>query len=235
MRLILPLLLLPICLNAIADGERQRYSCDNGSHIEIGFTTAADGLPMATLYFADDAITLPQVPSASGAFYRNEVIRLRTKGDEVFFEDEKANRRHCLRGEIAPVSTIAATPATSSKPSATSSFIDIVGSVSYRQRIALPPDAVLVVRVQDFPSANGQPRTLAEQRIELAGQQVPIPFQTTIDRDLIGKRPHVTVTARIERHGKTLFRSEQNYPALKKGQPQQVDILLRPAQSPQKH
>ncbi len=72
-------------------------------------------------------------------------------------------------------------------------------------------------------------RQLAEQRIELAGQQLPIPFTTTIDRDLIGKKARITVSARIEHQGKPLFVSDKIYPALINGQPQPQEINLRPA------
>ena len=215
----LALLLLP--LTALADGERLPYTCDNGSRIEISFSTHSNGRPQATLHFADEAITLPQVPAASGALYRNETLRLHTKEDRALFEDGKGNSRDCQRGSNPPPQ--AGNPA----PAAASSFIDISGSVSYLQRIALPPDAVLIIRIQDTARAGAPARTLAEQRIELAGQQVPIAFQTTIDRDLIGKRARVTVSARIESRGKLLFINDRSYPALNKGQPDHVAIQLK--------
>jgi len=214
----LPFLLLPLA--ALAAGERQPYACDNGSHIEISFTEAADGRPQATLHFADSDLVLPQVPAASGALYRRDDIRLHTKGDEAYFEDAKGNTRHCLHGVTPP-------PQANTAPPAASSFIDIAGSVTYRQRIALPADAVLIVRVQDVARADAPARRLAEQRIELGGRQVPIPFATTIDRDLAGKKARVTVSARIEHHGKLLFVSDMNYPALVDGRPQPVTMTLK--------
>jgi putative lipoprotein len=215
----LALLLLPLA--TLADNERLPYTCDNGSQIEISFSSAADGRPQAILHFADDAITLPQVPAASGALYRAQDIALHTKADEAFFEDGKGNARHCLRGNLPPASAVV------TKPPAVSSFLDIGGSVAYRLRIALPPDAVLIVRVQDVSRAGAPARVLAEQRIELNGQQVPIPFMTTVDRDLIGKKARVTVAARIEHRGKLLFVSDKSYPALSNGQPHHVEIQLK--------
>jgi len=216
-RYLLPFLLLP--LTALA-GERLPYHCDNGSRIDISFTEAADGRPQATLHFSDGDLTLPQVPAASGALYRIDDIRLHTKGDDALFEDGKGNTRRCSQGTAPP-------PQASTTPPANSSFLDITGSVTYRQRIALPPDAVLIVRVQDVSRADAPARQLAEQRIELDGRQVPIPFATTIDRDLVGKRARVTVSARIEQRGKLLFISDRSYPALNKGQPQAVEMVLK--------
>ena len=217
---LLPLLFLPHLALAAPSAERQPYTCDNGSHIELSLTPLADGRPGAMLHFADGTVSLPQVPAASGALYRADEIRLHLKGDEALFEDGKGNTRRCALGNIAPASSQAV-------PAAASSFIDISGSVSYLTRIALPPDALLIVRVQDTARAGAPARTLAEQRIELAGQQVPIHVKATVDRDLIGKKARVTVSARIERQGKLLFISEKTNPALKNGQPIPVEIVLK--------
>lgn len=214
---LLALLCLPFAAHAQTAGERSAYTCDNNSRIELSFATAADGRPLAMLHFADETITLPQVPAASGALYRNEIILLHLRDDTAVVEDSKGNRRRCNRGEAAPAS-----PQASSAPAAVSSFIDIAGQVSYRQRSALPPNAVLVIRVQD-----GR-RVLAEQRIELAGQQVPIAFQTTIDRDLLGKKSRVSVHARIEQAGKTLFVNDKVYPASLQDQAAPLAIQLKP-------
>jgi len=221
-RYALPLLLLP--LSALATDERPPYACDNGSNLTISFSTTSEGRPQATLHFADATITLPQVPAASGVLYRADDIRLHTKGDEAVFEDGKGNIQRCKQGRASPVTPVAAKPALSS-------FLDINGSVSYLQRIALPPDAVLIVRIQDVSRAGAPARVLAEQRIELAGRQVPIPFQTTIDRDLIGKKARVTASARIERGGKLLFVSDKSYPVLSGGQAVPVEMNLKQVSS----
>lgn len=214
----LPLLLLP--LTALADGEHLSYRCDNDSRIELSFATGSDGRPQATLHLPDGDLTLPQVPTPSGALYRADDIRLHTRDNAAIFDDGKGNVRRCTQG-AAPLTQPANTAP------AVSSFLDITGSVSYRQRMALPPDAILVVRVQDTARAGAPARTLAEQRIELGGRQVPVAFSTTIDRDLIGKSARVTVSARVERRGKLLFVSDRAYPALRNGEPNPVDIQLK--------
>lgn len=217
-----PLLALPLVMllphSALAGDERLAYTCDNGSRIDISFSADISGRPQATLHFADQAVVLPQVPAASGALYRSGDIRLATKGDDAIFEDGKNNLRRCTRGSVAPVM-----PQAAAQPAATSSFIDIAGRVSYLARIALPPNAILKIRIQ-----SGQ-RTLADQRYELNGAQVPIPFSATVDRDLMGKKANATVSARIEAGGKLLFASANPTPATKNGQPIPVDIVLKPA------
>lgn len=217
-RYALPLLLLPI--SALATEPAVTYRCDDGSSLDVLFSTAADGRNQAMLTLGETTLTLPQVPAASGALYRANDIRLHTKGDEAMYEDAKGKVRHCKQGETPPAT------ATPTKP-LISSFIDISGNVSYLQRIALPPDAVLIVRIQDVSRAGTPARILAEQRIELAGRQVPIAFQTTVDRDLIGKRARITAAARIERGGKLLFISDKSYPAIRNGQAVPVEMTLK--------
>jgi len=217
-RYALPLLLLPI--SALATEPAVTYRCDDGSSLDVLFSTAADGRNQAMLTLGETTLTLPQVPAASGALYRANDNRLHTKGDEALFEDAKGKVRHCKQGETPPAT------ATPTKP-LISSFIDISGNVSYLQRIALPPDAVLIVRIQDVSRAGTPARILAEQRIELAGRQVPIAFQTTVDRDLIGKRARITAAGRIERGGKLLFISDKSYPVIRNGQAVPVEMTLK--------
>jgi putative lipoprotein len=217
-RYALPLLLLPI--SALATEPAATYRCDDGSSLHVLFSPAADGRTQAMLTLGDTTLTLPQVPAASGALYRANDIRLHTKGDEALFEDAKGKVRHCKQGDTPPATAAATKPVVSS-------FVDISGNVTYLQRIALPPDAVLIVRIQDVSRADAPARILAEQRIELAGRQVPISFQTTVDRDLIGKRARITAAARIERGGKLLFISDKSYPAIRNGQAVPVEMTLK--------
>lgn len=212
----LPLLFIPIL--AIADDERIPYTCDNGSHIDISFFTDNSGRPQASLHFADETIVLPQVPSgASGALYRNGDIRLHTKGDDAIFEDGKRNMRRCARGNLPPAAPRPAPPAVAS------SFMEVTGHITYLTRNALPPDAILTVLIQE------RGRTLVEQRYELNGAQVPIPFSATIDRDLISQKARIAITARINAGGKLRFVSSKVYPVIKNKQAQPVNIILKPS------
>jgi len=214
-------LLVPLC--AFASDEPVTYTCDNGSplggRIDISFSADTTGRPQATLHFADEAVVLPQVPAASGTIYRNGDVRLHTQGDEAVFEDGKGNLRRCTRGSVAPLPQ-AARQATE-QPAAASSFIDISGRVTTLARIALPPDAVLNIRIQ-----SGR-RTLVEQRYELNGAQVPIPFSATVDRDLMGKKASATIRARIVSGGKPLFAGDTVYQPGKNMPPRPVNITLK--------
>ncbi len=56
----------------------------------------------------------------------------------------------------------------------------VFGEIFYRERIALPDDAVLTVRLVDGVSRNGQPNIVAKQTVAPAGQ-VPIRFEMKLD------------------------------------------------------
>jgi hypothetical protein len=82
-----------------------------------------------------------------------------------------SNRRAAAR--VAPPRQHARQPA----PAAPSSFVDIGGSVAYLAS-ASPCRRCRSHRPRPGHQPRRRPaRTLAEQRIELAGQQVPIPFR----------------------------------------------------------
>ncbi|MBP5997889.1 MAG: YbaY family lipoprotein [Azonexus sp.] len=220
MNLRLPALLcLAFCSLAHAEGERLTYTCDDGTRFEVAFSADNDGRPQASLGFAGREIILPQVVAASGASYRSGDVALHTKEEKALFSDGKSRLRSCIVADSA---------AATDRPAAPSAFVDIGGSVTWQATSPLPPDAVLIIRVQDTARADAPALTLADQRLDPGGRQVPIPFRLTIDRDLIGKNAQITIAARIERKGKLLFISDSIHRAFSDGQPRQVDIKLVP-------
>lgn len=216
---LLPLLCLSFLPLAGTAGEYLAYTCDDGSRFDVAFSADSDGRPQASLRVAGREIILPQVVSASGAAYRNGEVVLHTKEEKALFNDGKSRLRSCQQA--------GSTPATA-QPAVPVAFVDIGGSVAWRDTAPLPPDAVLIIRVQDTSRADAPALTLAEQRIGLGGQPAPLPFQVTIDRDLLHPRAQVTVTARIERRGKLLFINDTIHPAFIDGQPRQIAMQLRP-------
>ena len=68
----------------------------------------------------------------------------------------------------------AATP----QPTATAS---VTGTVTYREWLALPPNAVVRVALQDISLADALAIVLSEQLIVTGGRQVPIPFALDYD------------------------------------------------------
>ena len=74
--------------------ERQPYTCDNGSRLDISFAEDAEGRPQATLHFADEAMILPQVPAASGALYRKGRVHKLNFEHLIFLKPPLYLRQH---------------------------------------------------------------------------------------------------------------------------------------------
>lgn len=80
----------------------------------------------------------------------------------------------------------------------------ISGEASYRERIALPPNAVLTVQLADVSRADAPAGIVAEQTVSPAGQ-VPIPFELTFDTAAIQPRMNYALQARITVDDKLWF------------------------------
>lgn len=103
----------------------------------------------------------------------------------------------------------------------------VTGSVSYVQRIALPPDAVLTVRLLDVSRADAPSVTLAEQTIPLAGRQVPVPFSLAYDAADVDPRLTYAVRAEILHGGDLLWTTGTVHRVLTQGAPSSgIDIRL---------
>lgn len=103
----------------------------------------------------------------------------------------------------------------------------ITGSVAYRERIALPPSAVVKVQLVDVSRADAPAVVLGEQLIRAEGRQVPFAFEISYDPKRIEERFTYAVQARIEVDGRLRFINDQRYPVLTRGAGDRVDLLLR--------
>lgn len=101
----------------------------------------------------------------------------------------------------------------------------ISGTVSYRERIALPPDATVEVVLLDVSRMDVAATTIAEQTIEPSGQ-VPIHFELVYDTAAIDPRMQYAVRATIKRNESALFVTDRSYPVLTRGNPDRVDLVL---------
>jgi putative lipoprotein len=108
----------------------------------------------------------------------------------------------------------------------------VTGSVTYRERIALPPTAVVRVRLVDVSRADAPAELLAEQTIIAAGKQVPIAFALTYDPTRINAAHTYAVQVRIEDDGRLLFISDMHHPVITHEQPHHVDVVARRVAAP---
>jgi putative lipoprotein len=135
-----------------------------------------------------------------------------------------------LGATLGLVGWLAACASTSAVPAAGgASVTKVTGTVTYRERIALPPTAVIKVQLVDVSRADAPAIVLGEQITQAAGKQVPFSFEIPFDPAKIQPQYSCAVQARIEQDGKLRFISDRHYAVITRGAPTRVDIVLRSA------
>jgi len=109
----------------------------------------------------------------------------------------------------------------------------VTGKVTYRQRIALPPDAVVTVTIEDVSKADAPADVIGQQVIETKGSQVPIPFTVPYDASKIEENHSYNLRATIkDGSNKLLFTSDTSVPVITRGNAtKDVEIIVVPAGS----
>ena len=104
----------------------------------------------------------------------------------------------------------------------------VTGTVSYNLRIALPPDATVIVKIEDISLADAPSTVIGEQEIKTEGKQVPIPYEVAYDPAEIIDNHTYTVSARIlDGSGKLIFISDTITPVITRGSPtQDVEVIV---------
>ena len=102
---------------------------------------------------------------------------------------------------------------------------EVTGTVTYRERFALPPDAELRVTLYETKGAGATPTFVAEQTIPRPGQ-VPVRFRVAFPPSVIDARAGYVLVARIEIGGRIVFVNEQPAPVLTHGNPPLADIIV---------
>jgi putative lipoprotein len=104
----------------------------------------------------------------------------------------------------------------------------VKGTATYRERMALPPNAVFEATLEDVSKTNAAPQTVGEARVEGPGNP-PIHFEIVYDPSRIAPDHRYAVRARVAVDGKVWFVTDHSYPALSAGQNNEVALLLRRA------
>jgi putative lipoprotein len=107
--------------------------------------------------------------------------------------------------------------------------VSLDGEVFYLQRIALPPNAVLSVSLQDISLADAPAKVINEQRGPVKGQ-VPLAFHLSYDPLKVEPNHRYSVSARIEVDGKLMFITTENHAVRLDGSdPQPLKVRVDPA------
>ncbi|MQG70290.1 MAG: hypothetical protein FI707_16055 [SAR202 cluster bacterium] len=101
----------------------------------------------------------------------------------------------------------------------------ITGTITYREKIALTPNAVIEVKLIDVSRADAPAVTIAEKIIEEPGQ-VPVSFEIEYDPADIDERFTYAVQARITESGELAFINDTTYGVITRDSPTHVDMVL---------
>lgn len=100
------------------------------------------------------------------------------------------------------------------------------GTVSYRERIALPESAVVEVKLVDVSRADAPAQTIAETIIR-PKSQVPVPYVLAYDSARILPNRSYALQARITVGEQLMFINTSRHSVFDATQPQQTDVLVQ--------
>ena len=101
----------------------------------------------------------------------------------------------------------------------------IRGTATFRERIALPPDAVFEATLEDVSRADTPSSVLGRARIRAPGNP-PLRFEIPFDPSRVDPGHRYVVRARIFVGARQLLATDQSYPVLTWGNGRQVSLLL---------
>lgn len=103
----------------------------------------------------------------------------------------------------------------------------VVGSVTYKEKISLQPEAEVTIRLVDITKADSPAVLIEELTFPSDGDQVPFQFVVPYNPDEIDPEAMIAVNASISLEGKLLFTSTSIHPVITRGNPSTVEIILQ--------
>jgi putative lipoprotein len=198
--------------------KRFDYTCEEGKKLTVYL-----GDIYAKISFGEQSYLLKQTVSADGTRYSDGKTLWWGKGNGGFLQEDTPDGN----GKMIVKDCKLDQPLNAETGKVT-------GTVTYLQRMALPPNAVIDVKLQDVSLAGAPAKVIAEQTYNMGQRQVPVPFTLDFDPAKIDPKHTYSVSANITLDGKLVFVSDKSYPVLTAGKPSQADLVLKPAAAPPK-
>ncbi|EOI6455717.1 YbaY family lipoprotein [Yersinia enterocolitica] len=107
----------------------------------------------------------------------------------------------------------------------------VQGTVNIRERIALPPDAVVTVTLSDASLADAPTRVIAQKAIRTEGKQAPFTFTLPFNPAEIQPNARIIVSAAITHNGQLMFITDTIQEVINNGTGTQANLLLVPVTS----
>jgi len=121
-------------------------------------------------------------------------------------------------------------PSPSNSSSLTAKNI-VSGTISYREKIALPPEAIIKIKLLDVSLQDVPAVEISSQTITTNGQQVPINFELPFQSEQIQNNHQYVVRAEIYIQNQLSFTTTQSYPVITRNNGTEVDLVLQKVQS----
>jgi putative lipoprotein len=157
-----------------------------------------------------DTLTLVE----EGLPYRTEVLQLARDTFKVRIHNP---------GEPVEITFV---PAEGEQAAMSKETRSVSGTVAYRERMALPADAVVQVQLSDVSRQDAPAPVIAETTFTAGGRQVPLPFELRYAAEQIESSHSYAVRATIRQEGMLLFTTDAVHSVITRGNPEKVDLML---------
>jgi len=194
------------------------YTCEGGAHLKVYLHNET-----VKVVFQDKVYLMRQTVSGSGTRYSDGKVVWWSKGNGGFLQVDAPDGE----GDMIVKGCQLDKPLNSEVVQGSLS-----GTVSYRVRMALPSSAIIEVILQDVSRADTPATVIAEEKITLDERQVPVRFELKFDPAKIDPQHAYSVSARILVAGQLRFISDKTYPVLTRGNPTQVELLVKQVPPP---
>jgi putative lipoprotein len=196
--------------------KRFEYVCEGHAKVTVYLRDET-----AKVRYADKQYLMKQTVSADGNRYSDGKVVWWGKGEGGFLQQDTPDGN----GEMI-VKDCKLVEQSSTEPSRPGV---VSGTLTYRERVALPGDAVVEIQLAELPAGDARERTsvIAEQKISMQGKQVPVPFELKFDPAKINSARVYGLNARIRVGGEVRFYSDPGLLVLTQGHPAHVEFVLR--------
>jgi putative lipoprotein len=194
------------------------YTCEGGAKLTVYLHNET-----AKVRYQDRVYVMTQTRSADGNRYSDGKVVWWGKGNGGVLEEDTPDGNGKMLVKDCEMD----------KPLNASAVADkVTGTVAYLQRIALPPNAIIQVQLQDVSRADAPAKTIAQEKITLGERQVPVPFEIKVDPAKIDPKHTYALSARIVVDDKLRFVNDKAYPVLTRDNPSHVEMILKAVEDP---
>lgn len=184
----------------------------DGKATEIGVHSIGDRSPVIATIFEGNQIKVDFITQGPDQPFCCGTLRML-----AFFKQEGAQLTVTDQKELGNLGPNGETPG---QP------LFVSGTVTYRERIAMPPNAVVKVQVADISKADAPAEVIGEQVIDNPGN-VPVAFRVPYDASKIVDNNTYAVSARIDVDGKLMWINTQRYTVITNGNPtSDIEVLV---------